>query len=48
MIMNKYEEVFAQFNLDQKDSEIIGNVATILGKSEKNRTEKVLNSVFLC
>jgi deoxyribose-phosphate aldolase len=48
MIMNKYEEVFAQFNLNQKDSEIIGNVATILGKSEKNRSEKVLKFLYSC
>jgi len=46
--MDKYEEVFSKFNLNQKDSEIVGNVNGILEKSGKNRSEKVLKSLYSC
>jgi deoxyribose-phosphate aldolase len=46
--MDKYEEVFSKFNLNQKDSEIVENVKEILEKSKKNRSEKVLKFLYSC
>lgn len=46
--MDKYEEVFAKFNLNQTDEEILEKVKTIQEKSKENRSEKVLKLIYSC
>ena len=44
--MDKYNEVFSKFNLNQSESEIKENVKKILVKSEKNRNQEVLKRIY--
>ena len=44
--MDKYNEVFSKFNLNQSESEIKENVEKILVKSEKNRNQEVLKRIY--
>ncbi|MDL2322593.1 deoxyribose-phosphate aldolase [Bacteroidales bacterium OttesenSCG-928-A17] len=46
--MDKYQEVFSKFNLDQKDSEIAEILKKIQEKKEENRTEDVLKLLYSC